>query len=234
MLSKIKALSIIMSLGVMLFGYQNCGDQVDFTSTKSGGSNTKIDDVTEITELDAEEELVELIDQLPPVDEASESPVNQENTVEDVKEVIVNNDSGNIPDLGNIAKGKDPEYYSRICSLAQFLVRNRVTTETSLSNISGYTLVGATELDKVENVSGTLIIVGVGLNSTRHIESINNVTGNKLICGMSVGSLSNSSGNTIIIKGEVGDINNHSGNLILIKSPITGSTSNVRGHFVQF
>ena len=215
MFSKFKVYGAILTVGLLLFGFQNCGDQVDFTTIGSD-SYTKIDDVTELTETEAEDQIDEFLQQPPIIVPDTKTP-----TVE------------NPPSLDE-PQADDPNYYSHLCKVAQLLVQNRIIDDTEIVGLTGKWLVGARELDKVEDIKGNLILIGVGKDSSRHISHIKKITGNLLVCGMSIGSLQQIRGRTTIIKGEVGDIDDVTGQLILLRSPHTGKATNISGRFLKF
>lgn len=242
MKSQLKILSVIMTTGMFLFAFQNCGDEVSF-STGLPGSISKADgNPVQVTELEVEDIVDETFKEIPVVDETGNVC---DCETKEQKEIAVHNGDGKKGGCKNRESDKDKKSnlveehlkYSRMCSSAQILANKYKTDSAAIYKVRshglGINIFGVEGLDLLSNIRGNTLVIGTG-DGARHIKEISNIRGNLVICGMSVGSLKDVRGNTVIVNGEVGTVDDKRGNLVLIRTRVQGEVTNLRGNVVQW
>ncbi len=246
-----KVITTILTTGLFLFVFQNCGDDVSFDSGAAGVE--KVDGApVQISEIEVADDIEEAFEEIDIVDGEGEScdcdTEEQQEAAEysgDGEEAGcsrrggrgVGSTPGQAPSGNEVDGEESSRGLSRMCSIARLFARRHKVDGSSIKNVTklrGVAIFGADELDSIENVRGNILVVGMGTESSRHIEKIENVRGRLIICGMSVGSMSNVRGTTVIAKGDIGDVEDHRGKLILLRSSISGDVSGIKGKLIQW
>ncbi|MCB0355895.1 MAG: hypothetical protein KDD40_02750 [Bdellovibrionales bacterium] len=196
----VKIHMVIASLGVFLFVFQNCGNELDSSSPASSDVG-KVDGVPEeITELDVEEKIHQVF--------------------ADIDGLDINNDNDKTRLLELCA-------LARLISHKHEFEKLQIVDLFDQENVQ---IFSTEKLELLENIEAQTLILGRGgLLSSPIIQKIKDFKGNLLICGMTVGVIEGLQGKALIINGGVGDISHLTGHLNLVNSPLMGTTTDIQG-----
>ena len=230
---------ILLSLAFLLISFQNCSEDVVFSSADSGltssGLQPDLGDTNETPNIDSdipktgggtlpeEEEQAENETPLPPshpeIPEGSEGN-DEEPSYSDCEEGLCNEPKFNT----------DPISCEEVVRHLDQMIA--IPDGGEIKNIRGNSFFLIENISKVENIRGNIYLICLGEHCQgATIGSMSNVRGNITVCGVNIKRLhSMNRGNMLVVGGNIGDIYDFRGNLKLISGIIIGDVENVRGN----